>query len=84
MASHFQPATRPRTLANVLLDLREAHDDYLEACAAIEREEADADDRASEADTRVDDLRAEFDVRLAEATGLTVEEFRGAYEAALI
>lgn len=80
----FQPATRPRTLANVLLDLREARDDWHEACAAAEREEPDADDRATEADTRVDDLREEFAERFQEATGLTWKQVEDAIEEAVL
>lgn len=75
---------RPRTLAHVLLDLREARDDWLEACAAAEREEPDADDRASEADTRVDDLRDEFAARFQDATGLTWKQVEQAISEAVL
>lgn len=81
---------RPRSLANVLADLKEARADYEVAIADLGAsdggtvEEADADDRASAADTRVEDLRTEFDERLVEAAGLTVEDLRRAYAEALI
>jgi hypothetical protein len=81
---NFQPALRPRTLANVLLDLKEARDDWQEAIAAAEREEPDADDRATEAETRFDDLRDEMRVLFRCATGLTIEEMRDAYAEALL
>lgn len=90
MNQHFQPATRPRTLANVLADLREAHSDQLQAmsdlrCAQDGTEASDtADDRVTEADTRVEDLRSEFHQRLADTTGLTLETLRKAFEEAVI
>jgi hypothetical protein len=77
-------AIRARSLANILCDLREARDDWHEACAAAEREEPDADDRASEADTRVDDLRDEFAERFHEATGLTWKQIEAAIQAAVL
>jgi hypothetical protein len=86
MASHHPITIRPRSLSAVLDDLKEAKSDYHDALAAT-RNAADAeeaDDRATEAETRLSDLQAEFDVRLAEATGITVEDFRTAYAEALI
>jgi len=81
-------AIRPRSLANVLADLREALDDLDTARAALPKLEQlydyDAEDRATEAETRFRDLQAEFDVKLAETTGLSVEDFRRAYSEALI
>jgi hypothetical protein len=69
---------RPRSLRNVLDDLREARRDYDQALEdaftsdrAIRR---DADDRATEAETRLEDLREEFERRLTDATGLTFEQ----------
>lgn len=84
MNKPFHPAVRPRTLANVLLDLKEARNDWDEAMAAAEREEPDADDRATEADTRVDDLRDEFTKRFEEATGLTWKQIEVAIQDALL
>lgn len=75
---------RPRTLAHVLLDLKEARDDLDMANVSMLACEPDAEDRANEAETRLEDLRTDFDVRLAEATGLTVEQLRAAYAEALI
>jgi predicted ATPase len=57
-----------RNLANVLLELRQARRDWADA---IEATDADAEDRASEADQRTDDLRQEFADRFVAATGLT-------------
>lgn len=87
MASHHAITIRPRSLSNVLLDLKEAKRDYDVAVGAISAGgflHDDIQDRATEAETRVEDLREEFDVRLAESTGLTVEDFRAAYSEALI
>lgn len=77
------PAIRARSLAHVLADLREAREDWQLAIANLEYDD-DAEDRATEAETRVSDLQAEFDVRLAETTGLSVEDFRQAYSEALL
>ena len=74
---------KPRSLSNIIADLREAKANVADACADIERGE-DADDRCTEAETRFEDLRAEFDVRLAEVTGLSVEQLREAYAEAVI
>jgi hypothetical protein len=82
VASHHQPVTvRPRSLANILDDLRHARRDYDDALAA---KDADAEDRATEAEIRVTDLRAEFDEALVEATGLTFEALLKAREGCLI
>jgi hypothetical protein len=62
MASHHPITIRPRSLANVLDDLKEARRDYDDALSDHPTHE----DRATEAETRVEDLREEFDVRLAE------------------
>lgn len=72
---------RPRSLANVLLDLKEAHDDWKQA---VDDDDPDAQDRASEADTRVDDLRDEFFSRFHEATGLTWKQVEKAIEEAVL
>lgn len=81
MASHYSPAIRPRSLATVLADLREAHRDFNDALAA---DDADAEDRATEAETRLDDLREDFDARMVATTGLTIEDLRTAYAEALL
>jgi hypothetical protein len=81
---------RPRSLANVLLDLKEARRDWEQAIDEIARlpigapEADDADDRASEADTRVDDLRDEFTARFHEATGLTWKQIEDAISEAVL
>jgi uncharacterized damage-inducible protein DinB len=75
---------RPRSLANVLADIREARSDWTVATAAVLDGEDDADDRVNEAETRLDDLREDFATRLLEATGLTTEQMRDAYAEALI
>lgn len=72
------PTIRPRSLSNVLLDLKEAKRDYDDALGD------EHEDRATEAETRFTDLQTEFDVRLAESTGLSVDDFRAAYSEALI
>lgn len=77
------PATRPRTCANILADIREANADYLQAIGNYETD-PDADSRATEAETRVEDLQAELAERFQEATGLSVEDWRKAYSEALI
>jgi hypothetical protein len=90
MNQPFTPAIRPRTLANVLADLREAHGDQQQAMSDLRcaqdstKASDDADDRVTEADTRVEDLRGEFEAVFVEATGLTVEDFRKAIEGALL
>jgi hypothetical protein len=75
---------RPRSLANVLADLREAKDDYGEALAAVERQEPDADDRASEAETRCEDLFDEFVATFVDATGMTFKDLQRAVEEAVL
>lgn len=90
MNQHFQPATRPRTLSNVIDDLREARSDQMQAlddlrCAQDDTGASDdADDRVTEADTRVDDLRAEFETRFEEVTGLTWKQVEAAVEEAVL
>jgi hypothetical protein len=90
MASHHSVvAIRPRSLAAVLADLKEARRDFDDALADIERyapgwHRATAIDRADEAETRLDDLRAEFDARLIDTTGLTLNALMSARESALI
>jgi hypothetical protein len=79
-----QPAIRPRSLANVLLDLKEARRDWEQALADAERDEPDADDRMSEADTRIEDLREEFAERFVEATGLTWKQIEDAVAEAVL
>jgi hypothetical protein len=75
---------RPRSLANVLIDLREAKRDWELALADAERGVAEADDRMSEADTRVDDLREEFASRFLAATGLTWKQIEAAVAEAVL
>jgi hypothetical protein len=79
---HSNIATiRPRSLANVLADLKEARRDYDDALGA---NDADAEDRATEAETRLEDLRADFDARLIAATGLSFEALLKAREECLL
>ena len=75
---------RPRSLANVLLDLKDARRDWEQALAEAERDEPDADDRMSEADTRLDDLREEFESRFLDATGLTWGQIEDAIQGAVL
>ena len=95
MASHYQLPIRPRSLANVLLDLKEARRDWEQALSEAERvatplseplcqEEIEASDRMSEADTRLDDLRDEFAERFLEATGLTWKQVEEAVSEAVL
>lgn len=79
-------AIRPRSLANVLADLRHACEDYDEAIDKISGSPDDADlqDRATEAETRQADLREEFSAKLLEATGLTLETLLAARERCLL
>lgn len=78
------PTVRPRSLANVLADIREARGDLDLASLSLLACEPDAEDRYAEAETRLEDLRGEFDVKLAESTGLTLEDLRQAYAGAAI
>lgn len=90
MASHHTVVTiRPRTLANILLDLKEARRDWEQALSeaenAISRQaEDDAGDRMSEADTRIDDLRDEFSTRFLDVTGLTWKQIETAQSEMLL
>ena len=84
MATLIHPTVRPRSLAQVLADIREAFDDYQDALTAIRLDDPDGHDRATEAGTRLDDLRDEFAAKFVEATGLSVDDFRAAYAGALI
>jgi len=82
--------TPPRTIANVLLDLREARRDWEQALRDAERAarennprlEEEYGDRMSEADRRIDDLRDEFAERFVKATGLTWKQVQEAVERA--
>jgi uncharacterized damage-inducible protein DinB len=76
--------TPPRTLAHVLLDLKEARADWIDALDDVQNGITAADDRATEAETRLEDLRAEFGLRCQAATGLTVDQIRTAYAEALL
>jgi ribosome recycling factor len=78
------PAIRPRSLVNVLADIREAKRDLDDALADVERGEEDGEDRANEAETRLEDLRDEFDVRFSETTGLTWKQLQTAVEEAVL
>jgi phosphate uptake regulator len=78
MASHYALPIRPRSLANVLSDLKEAHDD------AIQAQSDGDDDRFGEAETRVDDLRDEFAERFVETTGLTWKQIEAAISEAVL
>lgn len=93
MASHHQiVALHTRTLAHVLLDLREARSDWEQAakdaeCADREnnpRLEEEAGDRMSEADARLDELRDEFAERFQAATGLTWRQIEAAVSETLL
>ena len=82
MASHHSIVTiRPRTCATILSDIEEARRDYDDALTA---EDADAEDRATEAETRLDDLRDEFAERFEEACGLKLGDVLFARERALL
>ena len=83
MTSHH-PAIRARSLANVLLDLKEARGDLDLANVSLLACEPDAEDRYAEAETRLEDLRAEFEDRLLGTTGLTVETLMKAREDCLL
>lgn len=63
-------AIRPRSLANVLADLKEARRDWDDALAA---NDADAEDRATEAETRLEDLREEALSKIYDALGMEFE-----------
>lgn len=86
------PFRQQRTLANVLLDLKEARRDWEQAgkdadCAYREGNallEDDAGDRMSEADKRIDDLRAEFARLFQFATGLTWKQVEEAVSEAVL
>jgi acyl-CoA reductase-like NAD-dependent aldehyde dehydrogenase len=82
----------PRTLANVLLDLKEARSDWDQAlqdaeCAGREgnpRLHEEAGDRMSEADERIDALREEFAAMFVAATGLTWKQIEAAIDGCLL
>jgi hypothetical protein len=76
-------AVRARSLRNVLDDLREARRDY-DAFTSDRAIRRDADDRATEAETRLEDLREEFERRLTDATGLTFEQLLKCREECLV
>lgn len=90
MTTAHYPASRPRSLANVLLDLKEARRDWESALSEAEHapqgstEEDDAGDRMSEADTRIDDLRGEFAERFEATTGLTWRQIEDAIQGAVL
>lgn len=85
MASHHQIiAIRPRSLVNVLADIREARGDLDAANASLLACEEDAEDRYTEAETRLEDLREEFETRFAETSGLTLADLWKAREEAVL
>jgi hypothetical protein len=93
MAAHHQIiAIRPRSLANILADLKEARGDLQQALEDVKhatlgmpsQHYADIDDRATEAETRVDDLRDEFEAAFLRSTGLSVEDVLKAREEAVL
>lgn len=90
MASHHQIVVPiRRTLANVLLDLKEARGDWEQALADAEgargtKAEEDAGDRMSEADQRLDELRDEFAAMFVKATGVTWKQVQDAEEGLLL
>ena len=92
MASHHSIVTiRPRTCATILSDIEEARRDYDDAVEELRNAtlgmaygNQDADDRATEAETRLDDLRDEFAERFEEACGLKLGDVLFAREQALI
>lgn len=69
MPPHPAPvvAIRPRTLAQVLADLKEARRDYMDACSDPKPE---AEDRATEAETRAEDLHEEAEFVFARSNGM--------------
>jgi len=71
-----------RTLPAILADLKHARRDWLDALAAAGK--PDAEDRANEADQRIDDLRAEFAERFEMATGLTWKAIASAVAEAIL
>jgi hypothetical protein len=75
---------RPRTLSAVLADLREARRDLDDALCDCANGVEDADDRATEANTRCDDLRDEFDGLFARLTGLTFAAINDAIVGAVL
>lgn len=79
----FQPAIRPRSLANVLLDLREARRD-VDAARLDVFNGKDAEDRVTEAETRQEDLRDEFDAKFEETNGFSIADLWKAREDALL
>jgi ABC-type phosphate transport system auxiliary subunit len=68
----------------VLADLREARGDLDAANASLVACESDAEDRYAEAETRLEDLREEFDVRFVSVAGLTVADVMKAREECLL
>jgi hypothetical protein len=92
MASHHQLTVRPRSLANILDDLRHARRDYDDATSELAGEACKrsfyrydlTSDRVTEAETRMEDLRSEFADALTEATGLTFEALMKAREGCLL
>ncbi len=77
---------RPRTLANVLSDLKEARDDWNDAIADLERDkdDKDADYRAAYADRRIDAYREEFANAFLHLTGLTWKQVEQAIREAIL
>jgi hypothetical protein len=85
MASHDQIiAIRARSLANVLADIREARSDLDVANVSLLACEPDAEDRYAEAETRLEDLREEFEERFAETSGLALADLWKAREEAAL
>ncbi len=65
----------------MLLDLKEARRDWDQA---ISSDDEGADDRASEADQRTDELRDEFASQFKAATGLTWKQVEEAIREAIL
>jgi len=85
MPPHLARIAPPRLLCHVLADLKEAKRDEMDALADFDDpEDADASDRAAEADQRLETLRDEFAARFREATGLTWREVEAAVSEAVL
>jgi phosphate uptake regulator len=78
LCGEFARISRPRLLFDVLADLKEARRDLDQALSDGD------DDRATEADQRIDELRDEWDRKLRLCTGLSWREIETAVEEALI
>lgn len=84
MPPHNAVTALPRRVRDLPTILREAAAARRDLTDAQQSRDTDADDRALEAEQRLDALRDEFDATFTDVTGLTFEHLRDAVAEAVL